>query len=52
MTTTATTTAVALVDPASSDPERYALAGFLAGYRSMTRDGYALDLRQSTAWCD
>ena len=27
-------------------PERLALAGFLAGYRGLTRDAYALDLRQ------
>jgi hypothetical protein len=27
------------------------LLGFLAGYRGFTRDGYALDLRQFTAWC-
>ena len=28
-----------------------ALAGFLAGYRGLTREAYALDLRQFTAWC-
>ena len=27
------------------------LLGFLAGYRGFTRDAYALDLRQFTAWC-
>jgi integrase/recombinase XerD len=33
------------------DPERLALAGFLAGYRGLTCEAYALDLRQFTAWC-
>jgi len=31
------------------DAERFALAGFLAGYRGLTRDAYALDLRQFVA---
>jgi hypothetical protein len=26
-------------------------AGFLAGYRGLTREAYALDLRQFTTWC-
>lgn len=51
MTTTTPTTAVAVVDPAFSDAERYALAAFLAGYRGLTREAYALDLRQFIAWC-
>ncbi len=34
-----------------SDRERLALPGFLAGYSSMTREAYTLDLRQFTAWC-
>ncbi len=51
MTTTTRTTAVAVVEPDFSDPERYALAAFLAGYRGLTRDAYALDLRQFVAWC-
>ena len=39
-------------DPARlTDPERLALAGFLAGYRGLTREAYALDLRQFTTWC-
>jgi hypothetical protein len=33
VTTTTPSTDVAVVDPAFSDAERYALAGFLAGYR-------------------
>ena len=32
--------------------ERMALGGFLAGYRGLTRDAYALDLRQFVVWCD
>ena len=39
-------------DPAAfTDAERLALAGFLAGYRGLTREAYALDLRQFTTWC-
>ena len=34
-----------------SEPERLALAGFLAGYSGLTREAYALDLRQFAAWC-
>jgi site-specific recombinase XerD len=32
-------------------PEETALSGFLAGYSSLTREAYALDLRQYAAWC-
>jgi replicative DNA helicase len=35
-----------------TDPERLALAGFLAGYRGLTRDAYALDLRQFLSCCE
>ena len=45
------TTAVARYQPVLSDVERMTLLGFLAGYRGFTRDAYALDLRQFTAWC-
>jgi integrase/recombinase XerD len=39
-------------DPARlTDAERLALAGFLAGYRGLTREAYALDLGQFTTWC-
>ena len=31
--------------------EEIALSGFLAGYSGLTRDAYALDLRQYAAWC-
>ena len=51
MTTAAPSTALATIQPAFTDPERLALAGFLAGYRGLTRDAYALDLRQFTTWC-
>jgi hypothetical protein len=51
MTTAVPSTALATIQPAFTDPERLALAGFLAGYRGLTRDAYALDLRQFTTWC-
>jgi integrase/recombinase XerD len=51
MTTAALSTALATIQPAFTDAERLALAGFLAGYRGLTRDAYALDLRQFTIWC-
>jgi integrase/recombinase XerD len=51
MTTAATSTALVPIQPAFTDPERLALAGFLAGYRRLTREAYALDLRQFTTWC-
>lgn len=37
--------------PVLSEVEQSTLLGFLAGYRGFTRDAYALDLRQFTAWC-
>jgi site-specific recombinase XerD len=52
MTTTAiSSAALVLAEPVFFDHERLALAGFLAGYSGLTRDAYALDLRQFTAWC-
>jgi hypothetical protein len=51
MTTAAPSTALATIQPAFTDAERFALAGFLAGYRGLTREAYALDLRQFTTWC-
>jgi hypothetical protein len=39
------------VQPIFTESERLALAGYLAGYRGLTRDAYTLDLRQFTAWC-
>ena len=47
-----TSTTVVLFDPVFADPERLALAGFLAGYSGLTRDAYELDLRQFVGWCD
>jgi integrase/recombinase XerD len=43
--------ALAVIEPVFSEPEKLALAGFLAGYSGMTREAYALDLRQFTTWC-
>ena len=51
MTATTTSTALVTVQPSFTDAERLALAGFLAGYRGLTREAYTLDLRQFTAWC-
>ena len=51
MTTATPSTALATIQPVFTDPERLALAGYLAGYRGLTREAYALDLRQFTAWC-
>jgi integrase len=51
MTTAAPSAAPATNQPVFTDAERIALAGFLAGYRGVTRDAYALDLRQFTTWC-
>jgi integrase/recombinase XerD len=51
MTTVAPSTALVTIQPAFTDAERLALAGFLAGYRGLTREAYALDLRQFTTWC-
>ena len=51
MTTAALSTGLTTIQPAFTGAERLALAGFLAGYRGLTGEGYALDLRQFTAWC-
>ena len=52
MTSTSPTTDIIVsVEPLFTDGERVALAGFLAGYSGLTRDGYALDLRRYTSWC-
>jgi hypothetical protein len=44
-------TALVPVQPVFADAERLALAGFLAGYRGLTREAYTLDLRQFSGWC-
>ncbi len=51
MTTTPTSITIAVAEPVFTNPERFALAGFLAGYSGLTREAYALDLRQFTIWC-
>jgi site-specific recombinase XerD len=51
MATTSTSTAVATVESVFTEPEQLALAGFLAGYTGLTREAYALDLRQFASWC-
>jgi integrase/recombinase XerD len=51
MTATSTSTAVATAELVFTEPERLALAGFLAGYTGLTREAYALDLRQYASWC-
>ena len=50
--TSTSTTVPAVPDVVFTDPERMALAGFLAGYRGLTRDAYALDLRQFLSFCE
>src|ERR1039458_5446065 len=52
MTTTMLSTAVVISEPMFSDAERVALGGYLAGYSGLTREAYALDLRQFAAWCE
>src|SRR5437764_6126828 len=47
----ATGVLVPVTEPLFTVGERQALAGFLSGYSGLTRDAYALDLRQYTAWC-
>jgi len=51
MTATTLSTGLATIQPAFTDAERLALAGFLAGYRGLTREACTLDLRQFTGWC-
>ena len=51
MTAATTSTSLVSVQPVFTDAERLALAGFLAGYRGLTREAYTLDLRQFTGWC-
>jgi site-specific recombinase XerD len=51
MTATTPSTALVTIQPVFTESERLTLAGFLAGYRGLTREAYTLDLRQFTAWC-
>ena len=48
---TSTLTLERRTDGVFSDLEQQALLGFLGGYSGLTRDAYALDLRQFAAWC-
>jgi len=50
--TTVTSTVVVVEDPTFTEAERFALSGFLAGYSGLTREAYALDLRQFAQWCE
>ena len=47
MTATTSSTALAAIQPAFTDAERLALAG----YRGLTREACTLDLRQFSGWC-
>jgi hypothetical protein len=51
MTTATPSAALTTIQPVFTDAERITLAGFMAGYRGLTREAYALDLRQFTSWC-
>jgi integrase/recombinase XerD len=50
-TTSSPSAVIAVTEPTFTNTERLALAGFLAGYTALTRDAYALDLRQFASWC-
>jgi integrase/recombinase XerD len=50
-TTSSPSNVIAVAEPTFTNAERLALAGFLAGYTGLTRDAYALDLRQYASWC-
>jgi len=51
MTAMTPSTALATIQPAFTDAERLAPAGYPAGYRGLTREAYSLDLRQFSGWC-
>jgi hypothetical protein len=46
MTTAAPSTALVTIQPAFTDPERFALARFLAGYRGRWRDRPRMSARR------
>ena len=50
-TTSSPSSVIAVAEPVFTNAERLALAGFLAGYTGLTREAYALDLRQYASWC-
>ena len=51
MTTTNDVMLLRRVDEMFSDVELRTLTGFLGGYSGLTRDAYALDVRQFAQWC-
>ena len=51
MTTANPSAALMPAEPVFSNRGRLALAAFLAGYSGLTREAYALDLRQFASWC-
>jgi integrase/recombinase XerD len=51
MTTTVPSAALIPAELVFTEPEQFALAGFLASYSGLTGDAYILDLRQFTSWC-
>src|SRR5438128_8852764 len=46
-----TSVEIVRVEPSFTAEEQQALAGFLSGYRGLTRQAYALDLLQFVNWC-
>ncbi len=50
-TSISTSAEIVAAEPVFTNDERLALAGFLAGYIGLTREAYALDLRQYASWC-
>src|SRR5207302_11386241 len=46
-----TSVEIVRVEPSFTAEEQQAPAGFLSGYRGLTREAYALDLRQFVSWC-
>lgn len=51
MATATASTSLVFIQPVFTDAERLALAGYLAGYRGLTREACTLDLCQFTGWC-
>ena len=49
MTTATPSTALATIQPAFTDPERLALAGFLAGYRGSQAEGLGRNWSRTAA---
>src|SRR5215469_13389823 len=50
-TTSTSTSTIVPIQPVFTTAESLALAGFLAGYTGLTREAYALELRQYATWC-